>query len=304
MKTLIFFFTGLVLFLCETQAQKVTDYDGNTYDTVVIGSQVWLRPNLRVTHYNNGIPIPNVVDTVAWAGLSTGARCYYANDSSMYDSIYGPLYNWYAVRDTGGICPAGWHVSTNQEWSDAEAFLGVAVVGGAMKEAGTLHWTSPNVGATNSTGFTGLPGGMRDSQQNNFRTLTENGLWWTATTYGSNSWSVYMWNMSTYIDHNPTPRTLGLSVRCLKDVVTGLNDEKDYQGIRIYPVPSANIVTVECPGKEMRHLRMFDLAGNSVMEKIIDNGRTEIDISILPSGIYIIKIVCEKSTATGKLIRK
>jgi hypothetical protein len=117
----------------KTQAQTVTDYDGNVYDTVVIGNQVWLKQNLKTTHDNTGTLIPNVADSAAWANLSSWGRCYYNNDSAAYDSVYGPLYNWY-VANNSNVCPLGWHVASNAEWQAAETFLGGAnVAGGKMK---------------------------------------------------------------------------------------------------------------------------------------------------------------------------
>ena len=167
---------GIGFLPLKNQSQPVTDYDGNVYDTVIIGSLTWLKQNLKVTHYNNGVTIPNVTGNVEWASLTTGGRCYYDNDSVANDSVYGVLYNWYAVSDPGQICPSGWHVSTNAEWNTTEAYLGgTGIAGGKMKEAGTAHWLSPNTGATNSSGFTDLPGNMRDPAQN-FRTIHENGL--------------------------------------------------------------------------------------------------------------------------------
>ncbi len=222
MKRAILILTGLAFLTFKNQSQTVNDYDGNVYDTVIIGSQVWLKENLKVTHYSNGIPIPNVTGNSAWANLATGARCYYNNDSSAFDSVYGPLYNWYAVNDTSNICPSGWHVSTNAEWTEAEIYLGgTGIAGGKMKEAGTAHWLSPNTGATNSSGFTGLPGGMRDPINNDFRTIQENGLWWTATAYnGSMAWSTYLWYLNAGVDHNPGTKKYGFSVRCVKDITT------------------------------------------------------------------------------------
>jgi len=193
MKTIIILLAVLVSFVLRTQGQTVTDYDGNVYDTVVIGNQVWLKQNLRTTHDNTGFLIPNVADSTAWANLSSWGRCYYNNDSSAYDSVYGPLYNWY-VADNPDVCPVGWHVASNAEWQAAETFLGGAMVaGGKMKEADTIHWAGPNTSATNSSGFTGLPGGGR-TNTGNFQFIRENGLWWTSTSYNSsNAWGLYMW---------------------------------------------------------------------------------------------------------------
>ena len=119
--------------------------------------------NLDVDRYRNGDPIPKVTDPTAWVALTTGAYCYYNNDSATYAATYGKLYNWYAVNDPRGLAPAGWHIPSDAEWATIETCLGGAsVAGGEMKETGTIHWQSPNTGATNSSGFTGLPGGYRN----------------------------------------------------------------------------------------------------------------------------------------------
>jgi uncharacterized protein (TIGR02145 family) len=139
----------------------VTDYDGNVYNTVVIGTKVWTVENLKVTHYRNGDPIPNIIAGATWVGLTTGAYVWYDNDISNKDT-YGALYNWYAVVDTRNIAPEGWHVPTNTEMMILSEYLGGDIAsGGKMKEIGTTHWMDPNVDATNESGFTGLPSGMR-----------------------------------------------------------------------------------------------------------------------------------------------
>jgi uncharacterized protein (TIGR02145 family) len=150
----------------------VTDIDGNVYETIQIGTQWWIKENLRTTHFRNGDPIPLVTDDTAWAGLSTPAYCEYGNDPANVTD-YGRLYNWYAVADSRYIAPQGWHVATDEEWKQLEMYLGMSqseanltgirgtVEGGKLKEAGTVHWQSPNTGATNESGFTALPGGYR-----------------------------------------------------------------------------------------------------------------------------------------------
>ena len=306
MKKIALLFLGLVFLLPENQAQTVTDYDGNIYDTVIIGSQVWLKQNLKVTHYNNGDPIPNVTDNITWASTTTGARCYYDNDSSAYDSIYGLLYNWYAVSNLNQICPAGWHVSSNAEWQEAEAYLGGELIaGGKMKESGTLHWTSPNTGATNSTGFTGLPGGMRDPINNIFSTIGENGLWWTTTSYNSTmAWGTYMWYLFAGIDHNPGSKKYGFSIRCVKDIGTGLNDIKYHEKVRIYPNPAINKIIIAIAAGQELNMQIFNAAGICVLQDKLIHQANEIDISSLSKGLYVIKIHFADRAIQKKLVKE
>jgi uncharacterized protein (TIGR02145 family) len=303
MKKIILFLIGLSSFTFENQAQTVTDYDGNVYDTIIIGTQTWLKENLKTTHYNNGVQIPNVTDNTAWASLLTGARCYYNNDSVSNDSVYGPLYNWYAVNDANNLCPAGWHVPTNNEWIAAEAYLGGSgIAGGKMKEAGTSHWTSPNTGATNITDFTGLPGGMRDPA-NNFQLIGENGLWWTSTLNGSNAWSTYMWYLFAGIDHNPGTKKYGFSVRCIKDVTTRVEDIKVEGNLKLYPNPATNIVTVEYAEYQNVNIMVCNLLGEGVKQIKLTSGKSEIDISSLSKGVYILKISGVSGSIQEKLIK-
>lgn len=138
----------------------LTDIDGNVYHWITIGTQKWMVENLQTSHYNDGTPIPNIIDETAWAALTTGATCWYNNDSTTYHT-YGKIYNWYALN-TNKLAPTGWHVPTTAEWTTLVTFLGgTATAGGPAKEAGTTHWQAPNTGATNSSGFTGLPAGYR-----------------------------------------------------------------------------------------------------------------------------------------------
>jgi uncharacterized protein (TIGR02145 family) len=150
------------------------------YPTVTIGSQVWTSTNLNVTTYRNGDAIPEVQDGAAWANLTTGAWCHLNNDPAN-DAIYGKLYNWYAVNDARGLAPQGWHIPTDVEWSTLGTFLGGdGVAGGKMKTTGTTRWTTPNTGATNESGFAGLPGGYRIFG-GRFYDVGFGGSWWSAT---------------------------------------------------------------------------------------------------------------------------
>jgi len=149
-----------------------TDADGNKYTTVFIGQdkstgQTWITDNLIVTHYRNGDPIDYVTDDAVWFGLSTGAYCWYNNDEASYKVPYGALYNGYAVSDSRNLCPAGWHVPSSAEWNLLINFLGgMDFAGGKLKTTGTIEdgtgtWHTPNLGATNETGFSGHPAGIR-----------------------------------------------------------------------------------------------------------------------------------------------
>ncbi len=200
----------------------VKDIDGNLYKAVIIGTQTWMAENLITTRLNDGTPIPNVADDSEWRNLSSPAYCWYSSDSVADGSIYGPLYNWYTVN-TGKLCPAGWHVPTDTEWTTLSDYLGgTAVAGGKLKATGTIQdgdglWFSPNNGATNETGFAALPGGHRTSY-GEFFTAMLFGYWWSATEYETNIvWCRYIHYYFSDLSTESYPRAYGLSVRCVKD---------------------------------------------------------------------------------------
>jgi uncharacterized protein (TIGR02145 family) len=186
--------------------------------SVTICSQIWMLNNLEVTTYRNGDPIPQVTDPAAWGLLSTGAWCYYNNDPAM-GVIYGKLYNWYAVNDPRGLAPTGWHVPSYAEWTTLITCLGGDLIaGGAMKSTGTIEagnglWYAPNTGATNSSGFTGLPGGGR-TNDGPFNVIGNAGAWWSCAEYG---WGLFLSYDSGGIARNGSNKQYGFSVRCLRD---------------------------------------------------------------------------------------
>jgi uncharacterized protein (TIGR02145 family) len=197
----------------------VTDYNGNVYNTVQIGNQCWMKENLKARNYNSGATIPNIQSISNWLNLSTDARCWYNNDSATYAATYGSLYNWYAVNHSGGLCPTGWHVPTDAEWTLLTNLLGgLSVAGGPLKKTAWTHWANPNLGATDSTGFTALPGGYRSNIDGLYSNWRCNGNFWssTATTVtGALSRTLH------YSDSAVTPynvnKNIGFSVRCIKD---------------------------------------------------------------------------------------
>ncbi|OVE78708.1 hypothetical protein BVY01_04640 [bacterium I07] len=201
----------------STVSKTVTDIDGNVYRTIKIGNQVWMAENLKVTHYRNGDPIPHVTSTTAWSNLSTGAYCNYENTASNV-STYGCLYNWYAVNDSRKIAPVGWHVPTDAEWRTLVDYLGGSgVAGGKMKESGTLHWKSPNTGATNSSDFSVLPGGYRNNP-GDFYSVGSDAPFWSSTE--GSSLSAWGWRLGYSISgvrRGKDDKPSGFSVRFVRD---------------------------------------------------------------------------------------
>ena len=213
----------------EVETGTVTDIDGNVYKTIKIGNQWWMAENLKVTRYRNGESIPNVTDNSQWFNLTTGARCAYNNDNNNADT-YGLLYNWYAVNDNRNIAPEGWRVPTDEEWKQLEMYLGMSQseadatsyrgspVGGKLKEAGTVHWNSPNSGATNESGFTALPGGFRFHDGGIFYDMSYFGCWWAATEISSTyALGRYMYYNSSDVERNYYNKQDGFSIRCVRD---------------------------------------------------------------------------------------
>lgn len=188
------------------------------YGSVTIGTQQWMNKNLDVTTYRNGDLIDHIQDTTKWAGLTTGAWCYYID--STQGAKYGKLYNWYAVNDPRGLAPAGWHIPSNAEWTTLSTTLGGELVaGGKMKSDEALIWLSQNTGATNSSGFTGLPGGAR-SPDGTFSTPRAYAYFWSATEsnsiIGQAAWTRSLSYANAKLTSSPDfKKTFGMSVRCV-----------------------------------------------------------------------------------------
>ena len=186
---------------------------------IKIGTQKWMTKNLAVSRYRNGDKIPQVTDPAAWAALTTGAWCWYNNDSAI-GAVYGRLYNWYAVHDPRGLAPIGWHVPSDLEWDTLSTFLGNNA-GGKLKDTGTIEagtglWYAPNIGANNRSGFTALPGGER--WHISFDALGKRGSWWSSTDLSTDNASIFGLGYGyRHAFHSATTKLDGLSVRCIKD---------------------------------------------------------------------------------------
>jgi uncharacterized protein (TIGR02145 family) len=207
----------------------VTDIDGNVYQTVTIAGQTWMIDNLRTTRYNDGTAIPLVTDSASWSTLKTQGFCWYNNDeASAKAKNYGALYNWYAV-DSYKLAPSGWHIPTADEWATLEANVSKYYYrSGSLSKilASTVGWETTTSSSTigsdltknNSSGFNGIPGGMRADSTAFFKSGKEQGIWWCSNSYDTEkawSWSL-VYNLTT-VERAAKSMESGFSVRCIKD---------------------------------------------------------------------------------------
>jgi uncharacterized protein (TIGR02145 family) len=201
---------------------SMTDQEGNVYKTIVIGTQEWMAENLNTSVYRNGDAIPTNLDDATWAATTSGAWAYYNNDAS-YACPYGKLYNWFTCVDARGLCPVGWHVPSDAEWTVLTDFLGgESDAGGKMKSTGTIEattglWGVPNSGATNNSGFSGVAAGYRgsDGEYPNIGLISG---FWGATEVGSiTAWRALLQFNNENADAGDENTLTGFSVRCLRD---------------------------------------------------------------------------------------
>jgi uncharacterized protein (TIGR02145 family) len=305
MKKSILFLAVFAFFVNKNHAQTITDYDGNVYNTVTIGTQVWMKENLKVTHYRNGDSIPNIKVDTTWRNLRTGAYCDY-NNSPDTSKTYGRLYNWYAVDDSRNIAPVGWHIPTDCDWINLITYLGGPIVAGdKMKEGGSIHWNTSAPGASNSSGFTALPGGYRDIDGYYYlnghqglllsSTLDSNDLVWILVLIHTNS------TATTGVDCHKND---GYSVRCLRDLPAQINEINENEKINIYPNPAKEKIYVNCAIKQNLEVRVYNTIGQCVLQRELNKQTTDIDIGSLTKGIYILKLTSPKGTIEKKIIKE
>ena len=199
----------------NSSVTSVTDVQGNKYDAVKIGNQTWMKENLKVTKLNDGTEIPEVKPNDQWLQTSTPAFSYYNNDV-LNDAKYGKLYNWYTVN-TGKVCPTGWRVPTNEDWNTLSVFLGGDTISGGKMKYLNNNWSNPTTQPTNSSGFTGLPGGLRWNN-GNFGSETGMGNWWSQSSNSTSTAShVFLINYSDMFSKSENFKKAGMSIRCIKN---------------------------------------------------------------------------------------
>jgi uncharacterized protein (TIGR02145 family) len=187
---------------------------------VKIGNQIWSAENLNTDRFANGEFIPEAKSNEAWVEAGKNQKpiwCYYNFNPELGD-IYGKLYNWYAVIDSNKLCPIGWHVPSDKDWTTLENYLGGSLIAaGKLKDNSSKYWMNPNKYATNIFGFTGLPGGSI-SNLGIFYFIGENGIWWTSSPIQENFALFTLFNnLGGDVGRNNASKSSGLSVRCIKD---------------------------------------------------------------------------------------
>jgi len=296
----------------------VTDIEGTFYNSVIIGTQEWTTQNLNTTHYRNGDIIPQVTDLTQWSNLTTGAWCYYNNDSQN-GTVYGKLYNWYAVNDPRGLAPENWSIPNQSDWNIIRDYLGGTVMaGGKMKEAGTSHWLQVNLAGTNESGFTGIGGGRISKNLSEtsliFQDFGSIGVWWSNTlgNVGNQIYYIYpycstLMNSTTALNIFTQYKNYGCYVRCIKS--GGLSDINfDFEKVKIYPNPTNSKINIDCGNQSKligSQIRITNTLGQEIYHSILNRPIYEIPLgSIATSGLYFVSIIDNdgKIITTKKII--
>lgn len=283
-------------------SQVIQDIDGNNYKTVKIGNQLWMKENLKVIHYNNGDSIPNITNDSSWYNLITEGYCNYQNNNA-YGSIYGKLYNHFTLADSRKLCPSRWHIPNNNDWGILFKFVNNNASN--LIDTTKDSWESDYLFQNNESGFTALPGGDRGSE-GDFQTIGYYGYWWSTTEKDVNdAWCMVLgYNRESYryIGWFTNNKKCGFSVRCLCDSLSSIssteNDLEDF----IYPNPVIDKLYFSNYKNDIKLLRLYDINGRLIMStKDILNF---VDISMLPSGLYMIEMVGSRHVSFNKIIKK
>lgn len=221
--TCILTFAAILIlpFSCRKETEKppgpVSDFEGNTYKTIKAGTQIWMAENLRSAKFNDGTDISPIPGSAQWKDIIAPGYCWYDNDSITNSATFGALYNGYAVN-SGKLCPTGWHIPAIDEWQQLREFLTDTISeGGKLKEAGTVHWMTPNKGATNSSGFTALPSGFRYTDGSFIAIQYYTGFWSASEIGSDNELFLGLYYGDASATMNSVSKKYGLSVRCVKD---------------------------------------------------------------------------------------
>jgi uncharacterized protein (TIGR02145 family) len=304
----------------QAAGNGVTDIDGHTYNSVIIGTQEWTKENLNVSRYTDGTIIPQVTDPIVWSSLSTGAWCYYNNDPAN-GAIYGKLYNWYAVAGIFNaasltnpllrkkLAPIGWHVQSDDEWTTLTTYLGgTLIAGGKMKATGTIQsgtglWQQPNTDATNESGFAALPGGSRNNN-GTFGGIGFNCILLTSLEYDNNSaTSCYLRSYNGNADIGIGDKYYGISVRCIKGQALSLQNITSAEQVNVFPNPAHSFLNLSINDDiSLDKITILDITGKIVLEQA-ENLNT-INVEKLAKGVYILTAYAGDKKYQEKFIKE
>jgi uncharacterized protein (TIGR02145 family) len=289
----------------QTPGNGVTDIDGNQYNSVIIGTQEWQKENLNVSKYADGTVIPQVTDPTQWSALTTGAWCYYQNNTAN-GAIYGKLYNWYAVMgiydDASAaypslrkqLAPQGWHIPSDAEWTTLTTYLGgESVAGGKMKSTGTSLWLSPNTAATNESGFTGLPRGNR-SNNGTFYSFGYFSQWWSSSEFTTvSAWTLVLSYNNGNATRTPGSKSAGFSVRLINNTLLD-NQSIKSNSFNIYPNPAIDNVVIDLGNLTTVSnwsYKIFNTLGQEVLKGVLSSQQNIVQLNnIKGQGIYFVKM--------------
>lgn len=309
MKKTILLLVSFAFLSFKNNAQTVSDIDGNIYNTVTIGTQVWMKENLKTTKYNNGdLILTTVPDTLDVSAEATPNYQWAYNGADSNVSVYGRLYTWYAITDYRGVCPTNWHVPTDDEWEILITFLGGNnTAGGKMKESGTINWDCANTGANDSSGFSGLPSGYR-WKSGKFYNLGQSCDLWSATEVVSDqtkSWARDLNCSSISVMHGQGLKDLGESVRCISDFASSSIDFLDFNNIvKIFPTPANERITISFNYPHNFSLSIYNIIGTLILQQELIDEKTTISIGSLSKGIYVIKLTGSDCSIQRKFIKE
>lgn len=302
------FFLYLKLFSIISAQDFIADINGNNYEVIQIGNQYWFSENLKATQYCNGDSIPLIKSYTNWSNLSTGAYCFHNNDTSNIE-IYGMLYNWYAVTDSRNICPAGWHVPTEDDWNELTEYLGgYLIAGGKMKTDDTIYWNSPNIGASNETNFSALPGGYR-GENGGYYPIGKAGQWASSSEDENGKvWSRELFNTSTYLFKGYSGddgKIDGNSVRCIRNLSNDINKVfRIKENISFYPNPAKTNIFIKNVDECELNISILNLNGQLVKKYLITSKNESVNIEDIKSGVYILKFYSQNKIRTEKILIK
>ena len=307
MKNNIYLLITFSLVCLKINAQTLIDIDGNIYNTVTIGTQTWIKENLKTTRYNNGVTIPTTSLPVnndptilyQWA---------YDQDTNNINT-YGRLYTWNVASSNDKVCPLGWKVPNNADWNTLKSFLGGdSIAGGKMKEIGITHWLATDSSVDNSSGFTGLGSGSRGNPSG-FNHLGTIGSFWSSTPFGTIG-SFPRGNVYSLRSHNNTFASSvavannGKAIRCIKDASTSIENSSLKNKIQLFPNPATDRVAISFEDIKNYHFTIYNLLGSMLYKQLLVDKINYIDIASLPKGTYLIQVRDEEQVVSYKLIKQ